>query len=107
MLDSNAEKVLHIDFPPRYTASVSGPTLSVPTTAPGELGDASAGLAAAKRERIPPPKKAFDFLPDLMEKSEPDFKPREGLKPVSTHSLFITGLHSSVYRSFPATRPPA
>ncbi|KAL1761840.1 copper amine oxidase [Schizophyllum commune] len=82
VLDSNAEKVLHIDFPPRYTASASGPTLSVPTTAPGELGDASAGLAAAKRERIPPPKKAFDFLPDLMEKSEPDFKPREGLKPL-------------------------
>lgn len=39
-------------------------------------------LEASKRDRIPPPLKSFDFLPDLMEKSEDNFKPREGVKPL-------------------------
>ncbi|TRM66237.1 copper amine oxidase [Schizophyllum amplum] len=79
VLDSNAETVLQIDFPPTRKSTPNGPALSVSTTAPGALG---AEFAAANRDRIPPPKKPFDFLPDLMAKSDPDYKPREGLKPL-------------------------
>jgi primary-amine oxidase len=40
-------------------------------------------LAASKRDRIPPPLKPFDFLPDLMEKSEEGgYKQRTDLKPL-------------------------
>ncbi|KAL1742027.1 copper amine oxidase [Schizophyllum fasciatum] len=91
VLDSNAEKVIHIDFPPRYVSTPNGPALSVSTTAPGELSEVSAGIAAAKRDRIPPPRKAFDFLPDLMEKSDPNYKPREGLKPPEGVSFKLNG----------------
>ena len=40
-------------------------------------------LAAAQRERIPPPRKAWDFLPDLMAKTEEGgYHPREDVKPL-------------------------
>jgi primary-amine oxidase len=38
-------------------------------------------LASSKRERIPPPLKKFDFLPDLLAK-DPEHKPRKDVKPL-------------------------
>ncbi|KAL0063442.1 peroxisomal copper amine oxidase [Marasmius tenuissimus] len=80
VIDANKCEVLHIDFPPCYRKSENGPVLSVNNTRPPPLNEDS--LAATNRERIPPPRKAFDFLPDLMAETEPGFKPREGLKPL-------------------------
>jgi primary-amine oxidase len=51
--------------------------LSVESTAPRPLSD-----DALQRERIPPPRKAFDFLPDLMAKTMDNFRPREDVKPL-------------------------
>jgi len=78
VIDSNSDKVLHIDFPPIYKTSSKGiPKLSVESTEPGPLSyDSISGLG---RDRIPPPPRAFNFLPDLMAKTE-DFKPREDVK---------------------------
>ncbi|KAF8633538.1 hypothetical protein AX15_001342 [Amanita polypyramis BW_CC] len=83
VVDSNAGKVLHIDFAPHYHKSPNELVLSAPTTSPPGLGSAQEALAAANRERIPPPLKPFDFLPDLMAKTEEGgYRPREGLKPL-------------------------
>lgn len=73
---------LRLDFPPQYKAKGSGkPELSVPSTAPPSL---EKGLSEASgRERIPPPKRAWDFLPDLMEKTNEDgFELRKDVKPL-------------------------
>ncbi|KAF7321429.1 Amine oxidase [Mycena kentingensis (nom. inval.)] len=40
-------------------------------------------LAHSGRERLPPPRKPFDFLPDLIEATDKNFKQRDGLKPLS------------------------
>ncbi|KAJ7188863.1 copper amine oxidase [Mycena filopes] len=80
VFDSNSEKVLHVEFAAHYKSTPNGPTLSVPSTAPPTLeGDQ---LAKAQRERIPPPRAAFDFLPDLMATTQKDFKLREDVKPL-------------------------
>jgi primary-amine oxidase len=69
------------DFPPHYKAKDGKPELSVPSTEPPNL-QASSEEAYA-RDRIPPPKRAFDFLPDLMEKTEEGgFELRKDLKPL-------------------------
>jgi primary-amine oxidase len=52
--------------------------LSTDSTAPPELTE---GFAQSKRERIPPPREAFDFLPDLQTKKD-DYKPRQDIKPL-------------------------
>ncbi|KAL0571658.1 peroxisomal copper amine oxidase [Marasmius crinis-equi] len=78
VIDANTREVLHIDFPARYHKSANGPQLSADSTFP----PASLEDAAPNRDRIPPPRKAFDFLPDLMAETEEGFKPREGLKPL-------------------------
>lgn len=73
--------MLHIDFPPVYKASSKGPPkLSVQSTGPLPLSVDS--LSASNRERIPPPRKAFDFLPDLMAETEENYKPRQDVKPI-------------------------
>jgi primary-amine oxidase len=73
---------LNLDFPPHYSRSADGSVkLSADTTAPPAITDDP--LAASKRERIPPPRRAWDFLPDLMAKTEGGgFQPRTDLKPL-------------------------
>jgi primary-amine oxidase len=80
IIDSLAEKVIHIDFPPHYNRSAEGaPTLTASSTEPPPLTADS--LAASKRERVTPPMKKFDFLPDLLV-DEPDHEPRDDVKPL-------------------------
>ncbi|KAG8219327.1 copper amine oxidase [Butyriboletus roseoflavus] len=81
VVDSVSEKVVQIDFPPRYRHTPDGSyKLSIETTEPLPLSDES--FAKSNRERIPPPLIPFDFLPDLMEESDPTYKPREDVKPL-------------------------
>lgn len=80
VVDANSKALLHIDFPPKYKTSQSGsPVLSAPSTKPTSLQEDN----ASGRERIPPPRRGWDFLPDLMEKSEEGgFELRKDLKPL-------------------------
>lgn len=39
-------------------------------------------LATSKRERLPPPLRPFNFLPDLIAETEPGFKLRDDVKPL-------------------------
>ncbi|KIJ66507.1 hypothetical protein HYDPIDRAFT_86968 [Hydnomerulius pinastri MD-312] len=81
VIDSVAEKVVQIDFPPTYRKDADGSAkLSVSTTEAQPLTEDS--LVSSNRERIPPPRTAFDFLPDLMEKTDPTYKPRDDVKPL-------------------------
>lgn len=82
VVDINAHKVIHIDFAPSYQKTKNGLVLSTPSqTVPPPL-DADP-LKAAGRNRIPPPLKSFDFLPDLMAQSEEGgHRPRTDLKPL-------------------------
>ncbi|KAF7289377.1 Amine oxidase [Mycena indigotica] len=75
--DSIAEKVIHIEFPPHYK---DGLVSSNPDTSPPDLQ--LDPLVVSGRERVPPPRKAFDFLPDLMAAADKDFKQRDDLKPL-------------------------
>lgn len=50
------------------------------STAPPPLDRGAA--EASGRDRIPPPKRPFDFLPDLMAKSEEGFELRKDIKPL-------------------------
>ncbi|KAF8910178.1 peroxisomal copper amine oxidase [Gymnopilus junonius] len=82
VIDANTEELLHVDFPPHYSYDVNGkPELSTHSTAPPPT-DADS-LAVSKRDRIPPPHKAFDFLPDLMAQTEEGgYHPRQDVKPL-------------------------
>ncbi|KDR85777.1 hypothetical protein GALMADRAFT_386616 [Galerina marginata CBS 339.88] len=82
VIDANSEELLHVDFPPHYTRAEDGSAkLSVHSTAPPPT--AADSLSASKRERIPPPRKAWDFLPDLMAQTEEGgYHPRQDLKPL-------------------------
>ncbi|KAJ7104589.1 copper amine oxidase [Mycena crocata] len=80
VFDSNEEKVLHIDVAAHYKSTPNGPALSVTSTqAPGLEAD---HFEHSNRDRIPPPRRAFDFLPDLMATNQKDFKPRHDVKPL-------------------------
>jgi primary-amine oxidase len=68
------------DFPPHYKSSAKGSALTVPNTAPPSLTEDS--LAASGRERIPPPLKQFDFLPDLIKETDKSYKQRTDVKPL-------------------------
>ncbi|KAJ7287143.1 copper amine oxidase [Mycena rebaudengoi] len=81
VVDSNTEKVIHIDFAPHWKPSPNGPVLSTATTEAPPL-DTPDHLGHSQRERIPPPRKAFDFLPDLMATTENNFAPRADVKPL-------------------------
>ncbi|GLB43633.1 putative amine oxidase [Lyophyllum shimeji] len=80
VIDANTEEVLHVDFPPTYKATPKGPLLSVQNTAPPPL--TADALSASGRERIPPPRAPFNFLPDLMAQDDKDYKLRNDLKPL-------------------------
>ncbi|KAF8808159.1 peroxisomal copper amine oxidase [Phlegmacium glaucopus] len=82
IVDANSQEVLHVDFPPHYHRSADGSVkLSTDTTRPPALTDDA--LAASKRERIPPPRRAWDFLPDLMAQTEEGgYQPRTDVKPL-------------------------
>ncbi|KAF8131567.1 copper amine oxidase [Boletus edulis] len=81
VIDSVAEKVIQIDFPPGYKYNAQGVhELSVGTTEALPLSDES--FAQSNRERIPPPLTSYEFLPDLMEQTDPTYKPREDIKPL-------------------------
>ncbi|KAH8105229.1 peroxisomal copper amine oxidase [Cristinia sonorae] len=95
VVDIMAKKVIHIDWPPQFarksdsTSSESSldfatvgkeATLKKPTTAPPPLDGSTFDKPA--RNRIPPPLESQDFLPDLIEKSNPDFKIRSDVKPL-------------------------
>ncbi|KAF9479418.1 hypothetical protein BDN70DRAFT_878797 [Pholiota conissans] len=81
IVDVNKKELVHVDFPAHYKRQADGSVkLTAFSTAPPPV-DADS-LAASGRGRIPPPTKPFDFLPDLMEKTEEGFKPREGIKPL-------------------------
>ena len=88
VVDSIAEKVIHIDFPPHYKAKTSESlfegsgldvALSTSTTAPPPL-EADA-FTEANRPRIPPPMKSHDWLPDYLAKDK-NFKFRDDIKPL-------------------------
>lgn len=68
------------DFPYHYKPSDENSALTAQSTKFPELDDDA--FAVANRPRIPPPKKSFDFLPDLMEKNEGGYKPRDDIKPL-------------------------
>ena len=74
--------MIFLDFPPHYNRSADGSVkLSTDTTGPPPITDNA--LAASKRERIPPPRRAWDFLPDLMAQTEEGgYQPRTDLKPL-------------------------
>ncbi|KAF5352380.1 hypothetical protein D9756_006147 [Leucocoprinus leucothites] len=81
VVDANSGEILHIDFPPHYKKTTSGKAeLTVATTEPPSLE--TSFIDGAGRERIPPPRRAFDFLPDLMETTEEGFELRKDLKPL-------------------------
>ncbi|EIW87176.1 peroxisomal copper amine oxidase [Coniophora puteana RWD-64-598 SS2] len=81
VIDSVQEKVIQIDFPPIYKKKPDGSIgLSVADTTPGALSNDD--LALSGRERIPPPLKRYDFLPDLRANDPECPKPREDVKPL-------------------------
>ncbi|KAF9567748.1 peroxisomal copper amine oxidase [Agrocybe pediades] len=82
IIDAHTEELLHVDFPPHYVRQDDGSVkLTAHGTAPPPL--AADALAASQRERLPPPRKAWDFLPDLMAQTEEGgYKPRQDLKPL-------------------------
>lgn len=100
-MDAHANEVLHIgklfsnikshqfltlsaslDFPPHYKRSADG-SVKLSTDATGPPALTVDALAASKRERVPPPRRAWDFLPDLMAKTEEGgYHPRTDLKPL-------------------------
>ncbi|TCD61981.1 hypothetical protein EIP91_007645 [Steccherinum ochraceum] len=90
VVDSVAKKVIHIDWPPQFTKKSSESTLNfasagkdtslnTATTAPPTLGSSAQEL---QRERIPPPKEPQNFLPDLIQETQPNFKIRDDIKPL-------------------------
>ncbi|SCV69173.1 BQ2448_2193 [Microbotryum intermedium] len=83
VVDTNAGKVLKIDFAPHRTSATAPNALSG-TTAPHTVeGDS---FKDSGRERIPPPLERHDYLPDLIRekaKSEGrDWDVRQDLKPL-------------------------
>ncbi|KAF8150485.1 peroxisomal copper amine oxidase [Mycena galopus ATCC 62051] len=80
VFESNEKKVLHIDVAPHYKSTPNGVTRSVQSTSAPALTEDQ--FAYSQRERIPTPRRAFDFLPDLMATTQKDFKLREDMKPL-------------------------
>lgn len=91
VVDSVAQKVIHIDFPPHYRKKKSGNSIFDEHGLDIELSNNSAvppplsvdPLKYSERDRIPPPKESWDFLPDLMmQKPGDNFKLRDDVKPL-------------------------
>ena len=70
-------EVIRIDFPPHRDSKYK---LSRSSTKPPGLSEDPA--AASQRERIPPPKESFDFLPDLIKEKEGDKFQLRDVKPL-------------------------
>jgi len=90
VVDSIAQKVIHIDWPPQFTKKSSDAalnfatagndvTLNYPTTIPPSLDSDD---KEPHRERIPPSREPQDWLPDLIKKAQPSFKIRDDIKPL-------------------------
>ncbi|KAG8954280.1 hypothetical protein FRC04_000505 [Tulasnella sp. 424] len=77
VVDVNAKKVIHIDFPPHR---LNGDSLSAKSTAP-PAADADA-LGASGRARIPPPQQKAEYLPDLIGEATKTRPAPEPLKPL-------------------------
>ncbi|KAF8606428.1 peroxisomal copper amine oxidase [Ceratobasidium sp. AG-I] len=73
IIDSNAKKVIHIDFPSHPTSGVHTST-SAYSTKPPALDQSD-----AERKRIPPPMNKHEYLPDHLDTSN---NQREPLKPL-------------------------
>ncbi len=93
VIDVHTGELLTIDFPPHYVRQADGTgKLSVDSTSPPPISpDGSESLAFSNRGRIPPPRKAWNFLPDLIANpptedgdggSPYDFETRKNLKPL-------------------------
>ncbi|KIK02221.1 hypothetical protein K443DRAFT_536129 [Laccaria amethystina LaAM-08-1] len=82
IVDVHKEECLHIDFPPHYVRTPEGVIkLSADSTTPPSIN--ADALGASGRERIPPPRRAWDFLPDLMaDTEEGGYTPRTDVKPL-------------------------
>ncbi|QRW02902.1 primary-amine oxidase [Ceratobasidium sp. AG-Ba] len=74
IIDANAQKVIHIDFPSHPTSNVHNSSLPYSTKPPPLTDD-----PALQRKRIPPPMMKHEYLPDHIEESK---VPRESLKPL-------------------------
>lgn len=71
--DSHTGEVLAIDFPPTNREADSDPH---------PPSSAAAYAKADPRARFQPPLATGNFMPDQLKLDDPDFKPREGLKPL-------------------------
>jgi hypothetical protein len=80
VVDSNAMKVIHIDFPPQYSSKASDQPVKLSTSSTQPPDTSLDSYKISGRERVPPPKELFDFLPDLRE--EQGFKTRKDVKPL-------------------------
>jgi len=84
IVDTNAGEVIHIDYPGVWKQDANGETkISTGTTVPPPLTEDA--FAISNRDRVPPPQRSFDFLPDLMKETEPKgtFKLRDDVKPLN------------------------
>lgn len=77
VVDVNAKKVIHIDFPP---SRLSLEKLSAESTAP-PAPEADA-LEASGRKRVPPPKQKAEYLPELLDEATKAKAASEPLKPL-------------------------
>jgi primary-amine oxidase len=74
VIDSNARKVIHIDFPSHPTSSAHLSSSAYSTKPPPLTSDPS-----LERKRIPPPTTKHEYLPDHLDTSNVQ---REPLKPL-------------------------
>ncbi|KAG8932173.1 hypothetical protein FRC01_000152, partial [Tulasnella sp. 417] len=77
VVDVNAKKVIHIDFPPHR---LDGDKLSAKSTAPPSP-DADA-LEASGRTRLPPPQRKAEYLPDHIDEATKAKPAPDPLKPL-------------------------
>ncbi|PWN47568.1 hypothetical protein IE53DRAFT_244019 [Violaceomyces palustris] len=83
VIDSNAKKVLAVDFPGHRDAVTGKLSTLNSTTRPGPVTtDRDEALGYAGRQRITPPMESFDYLPDLMASDPKMPKLRTDLKPL-------------------------
>jgi len=86
VVDVHTRELLHVDWSPHYVVDeqTGKPKLEVGDTAPPPTLDPNTE-GPEHRERIPPPQKRWDFLPDMIQESGDDVEyktPRKDLKPL-------------------------
>ncbi|KAG9049364.1 hypothetical protein FS837_010578, partial [Tulasnella sp. UAMH 9824] len=77
VVDVNAKKVIHIDFPPHR---LDGDKLSAKSTAPPSPDEDA--LKASGRTRLPPPLQKAEYLPDLVDEATKAKPAPDPLKPL-------------------------